>query len=60
MINKKFSKKLEVINPNLVIVTGDRIETVAMTLAASYMNIPIAHIQAGDKLDILMIYQDQL
>ena len=46
---KKFSKKLEVINPNLVIVTGDRIETVAMTLAASYMNIPIAHIQAGDK-----------
>ncbi len=46
---KKFSKKLEVINPNLVIVTGDRIETLAMTLAASYMNIPIAHIQAGDK-----------
>lgn len=46
---KKFSKKLELINPNIVVVTGDRIETVAMTLAASYMNIPIAHIQAGDK-----------
>ena len=37
------------LNPNLIVLTGDRIETLAMTLAAAYMNIPIAHIQAGDK-----------
>ncbi len=46
---KKFSKKLIKLNPNLIVLTGDRIETLAMTLAAAYMNIPIAHIQAGDK-----------
>ncbi len=46
---KKFSKKLIKLNPSLIVVTGDRIETLGMTLAAAYMNIPIAHIQAGDK-----------
>jgi GDP/UDP-N,N'-diacetylbacillosamine 2-epimerase (hydrolysing) len=46
---KEFSKKLKKINPSLVVVTGDRIETLGMTLAAAYMNISIAHIQAGDK-----------
>ncbi len=46
---KKFSKKLKTIRPQLIVVTGDRIETLGMTLAAAYMNIPIAHIQAGDK-----------
>ena len=46
---KKFSKKLIKLNPNLIVVTGDRIETLGMTLAAAYMNIPVAHIQAGDK-----------
>ncbi len=46
---KKFSSKLKSLNPNLLVVTGDRIETLGMTLAAAYMNIPIAHIQAGDK-----------
>ncbi len=46
---KEFSKKLKKIDPGLIVVTGDRIETLGMTLAAAYMNIPIAHIQAGDK-----------
>ena len=46
---KKFSKKLKRMKPQLIVVTGDRIETLGMTLAAAYMNIPIAHIQAGDK-----------
>ena len=46
---KKFSKKLKTMRPQLIVVTGDRIETLGMTLAAAYMNIPIAHIQAGDK-----------
>ena len=46
---REFSKKLKKIDPSLIVVTGDRIETLGMTLAAAYMNIPIAHIQAGDK-----------
>ena len=29
--------------------TGDRIETLSMCITASYLNIRIAHIQAGDK-----------
>ena len=37
------------INPDLIILTGDRIETLAACLTATYMDIPIAHIQAGDK-----------
>ena len=35
--------------PDMVIVTGDRIETLCLCITASYMNIPIAHVQAGDK-----------
>ncbi len=45
----KFAYTLNKINPNLVVLTGDRIETLALCIACSYMNIPIAHIQAGDK-----------
>ena len=33
----------------MLVLTGDRIETLAISLTASYMNIPTAHIQAGDK-----------
>ena len=29
--------------------TGDRIETLAFCITCSYMNIPLAHVQAGDK-----------
>jgi len=46
---KGFSKKINKINPDLIILTGDRIETLAACLTATYMDIPIAHIQAGDK-----------
>ena len=46
---KGFSKKINKINPDLIILTGDRIETLAACITATYMNIPIAHIQAGDK-----------
>jgi len=34
--------------PDLVLVTGDRGEMFAAAAAAAYMNIPVAHIQAGD------------
>jgi UDP-N-acetylglucosamine 2-epimerase (non-hydrolysing)/GDP/UDP-N,N'-diacetylbacillosamine 2-epimerase (hydrolysing) len=47
MIN--YSTALSKIKPDLVILTGDRIETLCFCITASYMNIPIAHIQAGDK-----------
>ena len=46
---KNYSKTLSKLRPDLVLITGDRIETLAFCITASYMNIPIAHIQAGDK-----------
>ena len=45
----EYSKALENLNPDLIVLTGDRIETLSMCIAASYMNIRIAHIQAGDQ-----------
>ena len=45
----EYSKEINKINPDLIIITGDRIETLAACLTATYLNIPIAHIQAGDK-----------
>lgn len=34
--------------PDLVVVRGDRFEVLAAAVAASYMNIPVAHIEGGD------------
>jgi GDP/UDP-N,N'-diacetylbacillosamine 2-epimerase (hydrolysing) len=45
----RYSQVLKKIEPELVILTGDRIETLAFCITCSYMNIPIAHVQAGDK-----------
>ena len=36
------------LTPDLVLVTGDRGEMFAAAATAAYMNIPVAHIQAGD------------
>ncbi len=36
------------LEPDLLVVTGDRGEMLAAAMTAAYMNIPIAHIQAGD------------
>ncbi len=36
------------IQPDLVVVRGDRFEVLAAAIAASYMHIPIAHIEGGD------------
>lgn len=36
------------LKPNLVITIADRFETIATAIAASYMNIPLAHIQGGE------------
>lgn len=36
------------IQPDLALITVDRVETLAATVAASMMNLPIAHIQGGE------------
>lgn len=38
----------ERLKPDIVITVGDRFETMATTLAAAYMNIPIAHTMGGE------------
>ena len=44
-----FSKIFHQINPNVVVVLGDRDEALSAALASSHMNIPVAHIHGGDK-----------
>jgi UDP-hydrolysing UDP-N-acetyl-D-glucosamine 2-epimerase len=36
------------INPDMVVTIADRYETMATAIAASYMNIPLVHIQGGE------------
>lgn len=38
----------EQLRPDLVLTVGDRFETMATTLAAAYMNIPLAHTMGGE------------
>ena len=45
---EKFSKILNKYNPDLVLITVDRIETLGAAIPASVMNFPIAHIQGGE------------
>ncbi|MBC8500900.1 MAG: UDP-N-acetylglucosamine 2-epimerase (hydrolyzing) [Nanoarchaeota archaeon] len=42
------SNALKEIKPDVLLVLGDRIESLAGVIAAAYMNIPIAHIHGGD------------
>lgn len=44
----ELSSILERMRPDFVITVGDRFETIATTLAAAYMNIPIAHSMGGE------------
>jgi len=37
------------LEPDMVLVTGDRAEMFAAAACAAYMNIPVAHIQSGDR-----------
>ena len=43
-LSKIFSK----LKPDIILVTGDRAEMFAAAMTAVYMNVPVAHIQAGD------------
>ena len=36
------------LNPDIVLTIADRYETIATAIAASYMNIPLAHLQGGE------------
>lgn len=38
----------ERLSPDVVVTVGDRFETMATTLAAAYMNIPVAHTMGGE------------
>lgn len=45
---KKFALILKNYNPDIVLITVDRIETLGATIPASIMNFPVAHIQGGE------------
>ena len=44
----EFPSIFKQLTPDIVITVGDRFETMATTLAAAYMNIPIAHTMGGE------------
>lgn len=44
----EFANELNSLDPDAVITIADRYETMAVTLAASYLNIPILHTQGGE------------
>ncbi|MDP6173786.1 MAG: UDP-N-acetylglucosamine 2-epimerase, partial [Rhodospirillales bacterium] len=44
-----FAEAMGELEPDIVLLFGDRAETFMACIAASYMSVPTAHIQAGDK-----------
>jgi UDP-hydrolysing UDP-N-acetyl-D-glucosamine 2-epimerase len=44
----ELSTVFDQLNPDIVVTIADRFETIATAIAASYMNIPLAHIQGGE------------
>lgn len=44
----EFSTTFENLQPDVVIVIADRFECLSIAMAASYMNIPIAHVEGGE------------
>jgi len=44
----EFSTAFETLKPDVVIVIADRFESLAIAMAASYMNIPVAHVEGGE------------
>ncbi len=43
-----FSKSFQNLNPDIVLLLGDRGEMLSAAIAANYMNIPVAHIHGGE------------
>tara|TARA_A100001037_G_scaffold306715_1_gene354503 strand:- start:3334 stop:4569 length:1236 start_codon:yes stop_codon:yes gene_type:complete len=44
----ELATQFENIQPDIVLTVADRFETIATAIAASYMNIPVAHTQGGE------------
>ena len=44
----EISSAFDRLKPDIVVTVGDRFETMATTLAAAYMNIPLAHTMGGE------------
>lgn len=44
----EFTNEFQRLKPDIVLLIGDRYETLAATIAAAYMNLPLAHIQGGE------------
>ncbi len=44
----ELSSVFENLKPNIVVTVADRFETMSTAIAASYMNIPLAHLQGGE------------
>jgi UDP-hydrolysing UDP-N-acetyl-D-glucosamine 2-epimerase len=44
----EFTNGLHTIDPDIVIICGDRFEQLAIAMAAAYLNLTIAHIEGGD------------
>src|SRR5262249_49261407 len=44
----ELSTVIDNLKPNIVITVADRYETLATAIAASYMNVPVAHVQGGE------------
>lgn len=44
-----YAEVYERLQPDVILLSGDRIETFGCCIAAAYTGIPVAHIQAGDK-----------
>ena len=44
----ELSTTFQKLQPNIVVTIADRFETIATSIAASYQNIPLAHIQGGE------------
>jgi len=44
----EFSTAFENLEPDIVLIRGDRYEILAPAIAAAYLNIPLAHIEGGD------------
>jgi len=44
----EFATAFDNLNPDLIVVRGDRYEILSAVIAGAYLNIPIAHIEGGD------------
>lgn len=44
----EYSTALDELDPDILLTSGDRYETIATTIAASYLNIPVIHMEGGE------------